>query len=179
MPFAGKSPFLRPAALAAAACAAVLASSCARIDPGIRRTDSMVRGLRASQDGLLAAALDVSGSYSFPAGTEIIARSDSSGVRKIELTAIGDMGRTEEDFFYSEGELRYCERRIWRNARGEEPDGGESIGYYFKEGRISGAIDLLSGRRRQPSVQLSSEGPPLVERAYFFYKLASGDPGGR
>jgi hypothetical protein len=170
MPLSVKASSLH--ALAAAISAAVLACACARIDPGIRRIDSMVRQLRAGRDGMLAVALSVGDSFSYPAGTEVIARSDSSGVRKIELTAIGDMGRTEEDFFFSDGELKYCERRIWRNPRGEDPGGSESTGYYFKDGKISGAIDLLSGKRRQPSGQLSSEGPSLAERAYYFQRLA-------
>jgi len=177
MPLLGKSPFLRPSA--AVLFAALLACACARIDPGLRRIDSLVRQLRAGQDGMLAVAMGVEESSFYPAGTEMIARSDSSGVRKIELTAIGDMGRTEEDFFFSDGELKYCERRIWRNARGNDAGGSESTGYYFKEGRISGAIDLLSGKRSQPSVQLSSEGPPVAERAYQLLRLAVNGSGER
>jgi hypothetical protein len=157
-----------------ALCAILVLSACARIDPGIRRIDRMVAQLREKQEAMLAAAFPVDGWFSYPEGTEIIARSDSSGVRMIELTALAGMGKTEEDFFFRDGELVYCERRIRRDERpGGEMSRRESTGYYFRDDRITGAIDPDSGKRRKPSVQLSAEGPPIIERAYYFLRIAS------
>lgn len=173
MPIIAKPRKLRSAS-PAMLCVALALCACARIDPSIRRVDAMVGELRHKQGAMLSAAFPVDGWFSYPEGTEIIARSDSSGVRMIVLTALGGMGKTEEDFFFRDGELAYCERRIRRDERpGGEMSRRESTGYYFKDDRISGAIDLNSGMRRKPSVQLSAEGPPIVERAYYFLRIAS------
>src|SRR5512133_221649 len=157
MPILGKGRTLRsPLALVAilAAFAILGLSACARVDPGILRIDRMVGELREKRYAMLSAAFPVDGWFSYPEGTEIIARSDSSGVRMIELTALGRMGKTEEDFFFRDGELVYCERSVRRDERpGGEMSRRESTGYYFKDDRISGAIDPASGKRRKPSVQ--------------------------
>lgn len=169
----------RPARLAfPLAFLALALSGCAPVGTSIRRIDAAVRETKRKQDVMLARSAPLGESYPYPQGTEIMSRSDSGGVRKIELTAFGDMGKTREDYFFRNGEFIYCERSVWRYDKpGGEEVTRESRGYYFKDDRAIGSIDVLSGKRRRASVQLSAEALPFVEKAYSFLRLA-GEAGG-
>lgn len=124
------------------------------------------------EDGMLARSARAEPVSAYPEGTEIISRSDATGVRKIELTAFGEMGKTGEDYYFRNGELAYCERRVRRYGT---PGRQEANGYYFREDKLIGAVDLATGKRRHASVKLAPEGPPILERAYSLLRLATGD----
>jgi hypothetical protein len=157
--------------LAFALCLALL--SCPGGDAELRGIDGMVTDLRLRQDSLSARIVAVSGGFPYPEGTELIARSDSSGPRKLEVTAFGNMGKSSEAFYFKGDSLIYCERRQWRkDASSGTAAIEEARGYYFKDNRLFGAIDLLTRKRRSASVQLANEGPSIIERAYTLLRMA-------
>lgn len=156
--------------------ALLLCLSCARPeDRQLSLIDSELRELKAGRGILRSSSYLPPEESGFAPGSELILYESAGGLREYFLSSFGDLGKTEEEYYFQGNRLRYFVRKVWRyDAAYAQATDLQAFSYYFQDGLCIGRRDLLSGRTKRPSTQLSEEAYAILDRSQALLRALDG-----